>query len=144
MNVTMFWLDSNDNIEKAIYIAQHALNFSKIAQRQSYGPCDPRPARRTIGTNIFMLNCKIYCFIVDYCSKLLIAKKVDGLSADHLIKICKIVFAEYELPKKIMVNDSTNTVSEKLQGFFRICHIVSSSYSDQSNGQMEAYIKFLN
>ena len=38
--------------------------------------------------------------MVDYCSKFLIVKKADSLAADDLVKVAKIVFIEFGLPKK--------------------------------------------
>ena len=42
-----------------------------------------------------------------------IAKKADKLSADSFITCCKIMFAEYSLPKKIMSVTGTNFVFQK-------------------------------
>ena len=59
------------------------------------------PARpwEVIGTDLFTLNNKYYLCIVDYHSKLPIIKKTKDLSADSLILMCKVTFAEYGLPK---------------------------------------------
>ena len=51
----------------------------------------------SVGTDIFMLNNKTYLCIVDYHRKLPIIKLTDGLSADNLIKTCKVIFAGYWL-----------------------------------------------
>ena len=55
-----------------------------------------------IGVDIFTLNNKHYLYIVDYHSKFPIIKKAEDLSADSLILTCKVVFAKYGMPKKIM------------------------------------------
>ena len=68
-----------------------------------------------------------------------------GLLADDLVRSCKIIFAEYGLPVKIM-SDSTNLVSENFQEFCRKLkthHAVLSSYYHQSNEQVAACIKFV-
>ena len=54
----------------------------------------------TAGADIFMLNNKIYLCTVDYHSKFLVMILTVGLSANSLIEICKIMFAEYRLSRK--------------------------------------------
>ena len=53
-----------------------------------------------IGADMFNLNNKHYLCIVDYHSKFPIIKKTENLSADSLILMCKVNFAEYGLPKE--------------------------------------------
>ena len=53
---------------------------------------------------MFMLHIKNYLCIVDYHSKFPVIKKMEDLSADSLILTCKIIFAEFGLPKKIILD----------------------------------------
>ena len=39
-------------------------------------------------------------------------KTIEDLSADSLILMCKVIFAEYGLPKNIMSNSGGNFVSD--------------------------------
>ena len=105
------------------------------------------PARpwEVIGADIFTFNNKHYLCIVDYHSKFPIIKKTEDLSAGSLILTCKAIFAEYGLPKKIMFDSGGNFVSDKFRTFCKSLNIkqaFSSSYHYQSNGQVEACIKF--
>ena len=87
-----------------------------------------------------------YLCIVDYHSKSPIIKKTEDLSADSLIPICKVIFAEYGLPKKIMLDSGGNFISGKFKMFCKSLNIEQaflSSYQHQSNGQVEACIKFI-
>ena len=52
---------------------------------------------------------------IDYHSKFLIIKKTADLSADRLISTCKIIFAEYGIPKKIMSDSDGNFISDKFK-----------------------------
>ena len=54
-----------------------------------------------LGTDIFHFNNKNYLCIVDYHSKFLI-KRLEGLSAESLITMTKVIFAEYGIPQKLM------------------------------------------
>ena len=89
----------------------------------------------------FMIHGKTFPCIVDYHSKFLIVKKVNGLPADDLVQVAKLIFAEYRLPKKIVLDVDANIPS--LLQEMNIQQIISSSYHHQSNSQVEACIKFL-
>ena len=73
-------------------------------------------------------------------------KKTEGLSADSLIAAFKVVFSEYGIPKKIILDAGGNFISETFKNFCNSLNIeqaVSSSYHHQSNRQVEACIKFI-
>lgn len=70
-----------------------------------------------IGVDMFTLNNKHYLCFVDYHRKFPINKKTEDLSADSLILMCKIIFAEYVLPRKIMSDSGNNFVSDKFKIF---------------------------
>ena len=79
--------------------------------------------------------------MVDYYSKFLIVKCAEGLSVDYQMKSCKIILAEYG---KIMSDGGTNFITVVFQEFCRTLqiHHAASSYNQQSNGHIEACIKF--
>ena len=99
-----------------------------------------------VGADTFHINNKNYLCIIDYHSKFPVVKKTKGLSADSLIAAFKVVFSEYRIPKKIMSDAGGNFISEKFKNFYdslNIEQVVSSSHHHQSNGQVEACIKFI-
>ena len=99
-----------------------------------------------LGVDIFQLNNKNYLCIVDYHSKFLVIKKMEGLSAENLTAAVKIIFAEYGIPCRLMSDASSNFVSEKFRSFCSSLNIeqaVSSLYHYQSNGQVQGCIKFI-
>ena len=60
--------------------------------------------------------------------------------------MCKIIFAEYKLSRKLMSDSGSNYVSDKFKTFCKSLSIEQtffSSYHHQSNGQVEACIKFV-
>ena len=65
--------------------------------------------------DLFTINNSNFLCVVDYHSKLPIVRKAGALSAGSLNTCCKIIFAEYEVSKKIMLNVGTNFASENFQ-----------------------------
>ena len=95
---------------------------------------------------MFTLIRKHYLCIANYYSKLPVIKKPEYLSADSLILTCKVISTEYGLPKKIMSDTGAYIISDKFKTFYKSLYIeqsLSSFYYHQSNGQVEACIKFI-
>ena len=71
---------------------------------------------------------------------------MDNLSADSLISAFKVIIAEYGIPKRVMSDAGGNFMAEKFKIFCNSLNIeqaISSSYHHQSNGQVEACMKFI-
>ena len=84
--------------------------------------------------------------IVDYNSKFTVIKKLEGLSVDNLIKTAKAIFPEYGIPHELTSDMGANFVSDQFWQFCKsvnIEQVTSSAYHHQSNGQVEACIKFI-
>ena len=99
-----------------------------------------------IGADTFTLNNKNYVWIVDYHSKFPILKKAEDMCTDSLILTCKIIFSQFGLPKKITSDVGGNLISDKFKQFCKNMNIKqakSSSCHHQSNGHVEACIKFI-
>ena len=50
-------------------------------------------------------------------------KKVNSLSADNLVQMAKLIFAEYGIPKTLVSDVGTNFTGEALETFFRKMNI---------------------
>ena len=72
---------------------------------------------KIIKVDLFNLNNRNFLSIVDYFRKFPIIMCAEKLSADSLIVCCKVVFAEYGLPKNIMSGMGTNLILKKSQNF---------------------------
>ena len=71
---------------------------------------------------------------------------MEGLSAESLIASVKIILAEYSIPHRLMSDAGGNFISAKLRNFCNSLNVeqaVSLFYHHQSNGQIEACIKFI-
>ena len=69
------------------------------------------------GNDIFTIKNNTLLYIVDFYSKFPIVKKMDGLSADNLITVVKIVFAELGFPKKTVSDAGRNFISDNVDNF---------------------------
>ena len=99
-----------------------------------------------LGADVFHFNNKNYLCIKDYHSKFPLIKRLEGLLAENLIATTKVIFAEYGIPHKLMSDAGTNFVSDKFQQFCKTINVeqaISLAYYHQSNGQVEACIKFI-
>ena len=99
-----------------------------------------------IGADVFHFN-NINCLcVVDYNSKFPIIRRLRGLSSEHLINAASAIFAEHGILQKIMSDTGTNFVSQRFRQFcksIKIKQAVSLVYHHQTNGQVEACIKFI-
>ena len=95
---------------------------------------------------MFIFNNKYYLCIVDYPSKFPIVKRAEDMSTESLILAWKITFSEYRLLEMIISDTGGNFVSDKFRQFCKCMNVeqaTSQSYHHKSNGQVEAYIKFM-
>ena len=93
-----------------------------------------------VGVSIFTIKYNTLLLIVDYYSKFPVVRNIDGLSADNLSRVVKIVFAEFWLPRKGVPDAGTSFISDKFRQFCRNLNIeqtITSSYHHQSKGQVE-------
>ena len=144
---SVYWHSINSNIEKFIKQCPTCLDFQQTQPKEQITHHNiPLRPWEVIGADISQFNNKNYICIVDYHSKFPIIKRIEEISADNLIDVLKIIFAEYGIPHKIMLDAGTNFISEKFQQFCKRVNIeqtISLLYHHQSNCQVEACIKFI-
>ena len=143
---SIYWTDINDDIEKHIklfYISWFQQTQPKERIIHHKIPAKPW---EIVGADVYTLHNGNYLCIVDYQSKFPVFKKTEDIWANSLILICKIIFWEYHLPKKIISDSGVNFISDKFKTFC-ISHNIEqaffSSYHHQSNGHVEACIKLI-
>ena len=144
---SVYCANINNNIEDHVNNCNTCLEFQQAQPKKKIIHHNTllRPWE-VLGADIFQLNNKNYLCIVDYHSKFPIIQRMEGLSAENLITTVKIIFSEYGIPCRLMSDTGSNFVSEKFRSFCSSLNIeqaVSSSYHHQSNGQVEACIKFI-
>ena len=111
---TKYRVNFTTYIENAIKNCSPYLKFQPHKPKEKLLPHEiPSNPWKTAGSDIFMLNNKTYLCIVDCFRKFLVVNLIYGLSADSLIKIYIIIFAECSRQRKIMSDAGTNFVSER-------------------------------
>ena len=132
----VYWPRINADIKKYIKQFVTCLQFQQMQpQERIIHHNIPLQPWEVVRADVFHYNNKNYKCIVDYNSKFPIIKRLEGLSAENLTNAVKI-----------MSDTGTNFVSDRFQKFCRAMNVeqaTSSAYHHQSNGQVEACIKFI-
>ena len=74
------------------------------------------------------------------------SKEIGGFVNREPHATAKVIFTEYGIPHKLMSDAGTNFISDRFRKSYSSLNIeqaVSSAYHHQSNGQVEACIKFI-
>ena len=129
---SVYWINMNADRECVVkwYATCLESQWTKFQVKILYYkvPCRPWVI---VGQHVFIINNRVLLHIVDYHSKFPIAKKVNSLSADDLLQMTKLIFAEYRLLKKTVYAADTNFTSETCKDFYRHMNIqqtITSSY----------------
>ena len=108
----VYWPSINADIEKCIKQCPTYLQFQQMQPQEKIIHHDiPLRPWEVVGADMFHYNNKNKLCIVDYNSKFLNVKRLEGLSAKNLTNVVKIIFAEYGIPCKIMSDAGTNFIS---------------------------------
>ena len=140
------WIIMNTDIKNTMKQCATCTKYQQTELHTKIIPYEmPYKAWKVVCVAIFIINNKkLWCF-VDYYSKFHVVKKTDGPLAETLIRVPKIVFAEFGLPGKTVADADTYFI-DKFRHLCRqlnIDQVINSSYHNQSNMQVEASIKFM-
>ena len=92
-----------------------------------------------VDADICMINGKTLLCIVDCHNKFKIVKKVNSLSADDLVKMAKLICAEYRLQKRNGSDVGTNFMAVTFKALCREMNsqqTITSSHHHKCNGQV--------
>ena len=144
---SVYWTNINTDIKKYIENCTRCLEFQQMQAKEKILHHDiPLRPWEVLGVDIFHFNNMNYICIIDYHSKFPVVKRLEGLSTEKLMTTAKVIFAEYDIPCKLMSDTGTNFISDRFRKFCSSLNIeqaVSSAYHHQNNGQDEACIKFI-
>ena len=141
---SVYWSNINVDIEKYVKCCATCLKFQQMQPKEKIIHHDiPLRLWEVLGADVFHFNNKNYLCIADYHGKFPMVKRLEGLSAESLIAIIKVISAKYGIPCKLMSDPGTNFVSDKFQ---KLCNNINveqavlSVYHHQSNGQVKALL----
>ena len=77
----------------------------------------PGRSWKSVGADILTIYNKHFLCILDFYSKFIVMKQVEGFSTGNLIKTCKIINLQYELPSKIVSDSGTNFLLKMFKNF---------------------------
>ena len=144
---SVFWSNINADIEGYIKHCATCLKFQQMQPKEKIIHHNiPLRPWEVVSADVFHFKNKHYLCIVDYNSKFLVIKRLEGLSAENLINTIKLIFTEHGIPHKIMSDVGTNFIADMFWQFCKSIYVeqvISSVYHHQSNGQVEACIKFI-
>ena len=121
---SIYWVNANNDIENYTKNCNICLEFQQSQPKEKIIHHDiPIRPWNVVGDDMFQLNTKNYLCIVDYHRKFPVVKKMEGLSTDSLISALKVVFAKYNIPKRVMSDTSGNFISEKFKNFCNALNI---------------------
>ena len=144
---SVYWPSINADIKSYIKHGATCLEFQQSQPKEKIIHHDtPLRTWEVVRADVFHFNNKNYSCIVDYNSKCPVIKRLEGLSVESIVNTVKIIFAKYGILQKVMSDTGTNFMSDRFQQFCMTINIdqaVSLAYIHQSNGQVEACIKFI-
>lgn len=98
-----------------------------------------------VGSDVFELHGKQYLLIVDYYSKYIEVKDLNGYATSgKIINTMKEVFATFGVPAIVVTDGASPYTSSFFQEFAKswsFKHVVTSPYNSQSNGLAERHIQ---
>ena len=121
---SIYWASIKIDIKNYVKNCNTYLSFQQPQPKDRSVHHDiPIRPRDMVGADMLTLNNKNYLCIVDYHSKFPIIMKTKDLSADSLILVCKAIFAEYRIPKRIMSDSSNNFILEQFKNLCKSLYI---------------------
>ena len=141
---SVYWVDINTDIEMHLKTCSTCLEFQQMQPKEKIVHHDiPLRSWEVLGVDICHFNNKNYLCIIDYHSKFPVIKRMKGLSTESNCNnkgdICRI-------QNRLMSDAGTNFISERFRRFcsrLNIDQTLLSAYHHQSNGWVEACIKFI-
>ena len=107
----MYWVNINNDIENQVKNCSTFLEFQQTQPEEKAVYYDILLTPwEVLGVDIFQFNSKKYLCLVDYHSKFLVIKRMEGLSAESLIATVKIIFAEYGILHRLMSDAGSNFI----------------------------------
>ena len=102
-----------------------------------------RPWQR-VGSDLFTLGRDNYLLVIDYFSRYPEVIKLTSTTSSNIISALKSIFSRHGIPETLVSDNGPQYSSREFTAFaksYDFCHITSSPYFAQSNGQAERTVK---
>ena len=135
----VFWSGINSDIDKIVQQCAICQELQKSQSAESLVSHEiPVRPWQIVATDIFTLNRHNYLLIVDYNSKYPFIRELREFSSKEVIHIIKQIFAEQEVPERLISDNGPHFSSHQFKEFAKgwdFEHIPSSPKYPQSNGR---------
>ncbi|KAL0867464.1 hypothetical protein ABMA27_008251 [Loxostege sticticalis] len=141
----VFWPNINKDLSNLISNCDVCLSHRKNNQKEELKPHEiPDRPWAKVGVDLFQLKGRDYLLLVDYYSKFFEIVELQYTTAEHVINCLINIFSRQGIPNVVMSDCGPQFSSFKFKEFSRqwqFCHVTSSPYYPQSNGQIERTIQ---
>ena len=97
-----------------------------------------------LAMDLFDLKGKSYILLVDYYSRFVEVQQLQATTTSSVISFLKPIFARYGIPTTLISDNGPQFTSAEMRQFaetYGFCHITSSPYYPQANGQAERTVR---
>ena len=147
---SVYWPEINDQLKQLVLSCQLCLKYSRSKKKpdtsSSLGQEIPLFPWTKLATDIFHFEGDSYLVLVDYTSHFPIVCKLKSMTTQHITDHIKQIFAKYEWPNTIVLDNRPCYVTEtfkELMKEYQVNHITSLPHYPQSNGLAEKYVQII-
>ena len=97
-----------------------------------------------VGSDLFLLNGVNHLVVVDYFSRYPEVIKLKSTTTTSIVEALKAIFSRHGVPETLVSDNGPQYASQEFSEFARsydFCHVTSSPYFPQSNGQAERTVQ---
>ena len=142
---SIYWPSITEDIKSIINKCEKCLANCRDNQKELYIPIDiPIVAWKTIATDLFVFQDKIYILIIDLFSHFAVVRQLSGENTRTVSKAMQDIFVDFGIPGAITSDNGPCHKSQEFRDFcarFEINHITGASYNHQANSIAERMIQ---
>lgn len=143
----IFWPCINKEIEEMIKKCSVCLENQKQNAKEPMKSHEiPRLAWMKVGADLFSFKGKEFVVVMDYYSKFIEVRRLQGSSSKAVINALKSIFATQGIPEEVVSDNGPCFSSSEFASFARnweFEHTTSSPMYPRSNGQAESGVKIV-
>ena len=134
---SVYWPNISDDINGIVNKCEKCLANCHCNQKEPYIPFGiPIVAWKSIATDLFTFQDKIYMVVVDIFSCFPVVRQLHGESTKLVLNALKDIFSNFGIPEIIISDNGPCYKSQEFNNFcdkFDIVHQTGASYNHQAN-----------